>query len=519
MSPLSISHHTQILQDKKKPVVRLVFALLTLSCLLIATLAGWGMWSFRTHKFQEAEVSTTNIAYALASHAESVIKIADIMLEGIVEKVERDGLADDKKAIRELLERMANKANELQGLFVFDEHGNWIATSLGRDFQANNSDRAYFKYHEANADRKLHIGAPVRSRSTGIWVIPISRRLQHPDGSFAGVALATMRLNFFESVYGSLDVGQSGTIIFALDSGTLLYRKPVQEDNIGADISSGPLMKLYRENGPVGSAMLTARIDKITRLYSYRHLNNYPLLVAAALSEDEIHSDWYRTALNLTVGLLFFITILFLLTTKLLRQLSIRERLEEQLHAVSDGLTQANKELSVLALKDGLTQIANRRAFDKELNREHARAVRKKIPFSLLLLDVDWFKKFNDGYGHQAGDQCLKMVARTLADQVTRQSDLVARYGGEEFAVLLPHTDAEGARITAERIRKSVADMGYVHEFSTEKIVTVSIGVATLDPSVEPNLSASHLVRVADHALYQSKNLGRNRVSVSSGEI
>lgn len=501
------------LSQKKRPITRIVFAMLTAAFLMIMTFAIWGIWTLRSNDLQEAEVATANITRVLASHAETSMKVADIVLEGVVERIAQEGLSGQQEQLRNQLEHMAAKASELQGLFVYDEHGKWIATSLGRDFKANNSDRDYFKYHKANTNGGLRISAPIRSRSTGIWIIPISRRLEHPDGSFAGVALATMRLNFFEGIYGSLDVGKTGTILFALDNGTLLYRRPLQETIIGTDISSGPLMQLYRAKGAVATAMLTARIDKVTRLYSYRHLENYPLIVAAALSEEEIYSNWNKTALIVCSTVLLFVLVLFTLTKRVLRQINIRDRLEKQLHLVTDGLTNANQELSQLAWKDGLTQLANRRAFDLELAREYALAIRKKVPFSLILLDVDWFKKFNDGYGHQEGDKCLQQVAQVLTKEVTRQSDIVARYGGEEFAVLLPDTDADGAKITAERIRFAVAQKSIHHEFAPENIVTVSVGSATFNPLNEPHLTSADLIKRTDAALYRSKELGRNRVT------
>jgi len=223
---------------------------------------------------------------------------------------------------------------------------------------------------------------------------------------------------------------------------------------------------------------------------------------------------WRESALKLGAGLLLFLVMLGIVGRKLLRQLAIRERLEQQLHAMSDGLAQANKALSSMALTDGLTQLANRRAFDLALERECQRAKRNATPVSLIMLDVDWFKAFNDTYGHQAGDKCLQQIAGVLRTQVTRQIDMAARYGGEEFVVLLPETDAHGALVVAERIRESVFGLAIAHQSSCECRVTISAGIATFAPLRMPPMAPAALIEAADTVLYESKQLGRNRVSV-----
>ncbi|BBK31789.1 response regulator receiver modulated diguanylate cyclase [Stella humosa] len=171
--------------------------------------------------------------------------------------------------------------------------------------------------------------------------------------------------------------------------------------------------------------------------------------------------------------------------------------------------------LERLSSIDGLTGISNRRAFDRALEREWLRAQRHESPLSLLMIDVDLFKQFNDGYGHIAGDECLKAIARTVADQAGRAADLVARYGGEEFACILPDTCRGGAVRVAEKIRQSVLDLAIPHAFSSvSPLVTVSIGGATARPTND--LDLEELVRRADARLYESKNAGRNRISFAA---
>jgi diguanylate cyclase (GGDEF)-like protein len=176
-------------------------------------------------------------------------------------------------------------------------------------------------------------------------------------------------------------------------------------------------------------------------------------------------------------------------------------------------LESANRELQRLASIDGLTKIANRRCFDKILESEWRRMTRDKQPLSLILCDIDFFKLYNDTYGHQGGDECLKAVAEILARNARRGGDVAARYGGEEFAVILPRTDARGAMRVAELIHSDLKAKAIRHAGSNvSKFVTISIGVAIAVSDTE--LSIEGLIGNADRALYQAKLEGRDRNSL-----
>jgi len=166
-----------------------------------------------------------------------------------------------------------------------------------------------------------------------------------------------------------------------------------------------------------------------------------------------------------------------------------------------------------LTLTDALTGIANRRSFNDAIQNEWRRCARSAMPLSLVMIDIDHFKRYNDAYGHQAGDACLKQVADTMLQCAGRSPDLLARYGGEEFVILLPQADSPGAQTVAERILESVRALAIPHRMSSvSDAVTVSLGVATLMP--DKGSSPEALVRCADDALYQAKKDGRNRFCV-----
>lgn len=172
-------------------------------------------------------------------------------------------------------------------------------------------------------------------------------------------------------------------------------------------------------------------------------------------------------------------------------------------------------ELETLALRDGLTGLANRRAFDHALRAEWRRSLREGLALSLLMMDVDHFKPFNDLYGHQHGDDCLRRISRAVSQNLARPGDVAARYGGEEIAAILPGTDAHGALRVAERIRVAIDQLGLAHHARPDglQVVTLSIGAATLPPHRNgPDLGPEHLLAAADAALYAAKHAGRNQV-------
>ncbi|MCW9059040.1 MAG: diguanylate cyclase [Gammaproteobacteria bacterium] len=268
-------------------------------------------------------------------------------------------------------------------------------------------------------------------------------------------------------------------------------------------------------------------IDGMTLVRFYRAnpmTRDIPIVVLSSKDDPKIKSDAFANgATDYLVKLPEPIELIARIRAHSKSYLAQRERdeayhalreMQEQLREMNAQLAQSNRELHRLSSLDGLTGIANRRQFDDVLEREWQRSVRNDTPLSLILLDIDYFKPFNDRYGHQAGDDCLRMVARTLDRVVQRPTDLVARYGGEEFVVVLPDTNQAGAEAVARELLKEVRDLRITHEASkVTDHLTLSIGTTTRD-SGQPE-SAADLVAAADQALYLAKEQGRNRVETT----
>ncbi|UVE16959.1 sensor domain-containing diguanylate cyclase [Pseudomonas sp. LS44] len=492
------------------PMARLFVVSVALSLILGVA---WMIDAARDARLQEAQSSTSNLAYALARHAQDTLIKADTVLVGLVERLQTDGQGPAAMPrLERFMKLQTGGLSQLLGLFAFDRDGNWLANSFNHlPSGVNNSDREYFQFHRDNPGSGPHVGLPVRSRTTGDWIIPVSRRVDDAQGQFAGVVLAAINMSYFQQFYDTFDLKDHGAITLARDDGTLLVRQPYLESMIGKKLSSSPIFSTYLRQQPVGNARFVSVMDGVERLYSYRHLEGYPLVVTAALSRDEALASWRSESYRQAAATLFVVVLLGLFGFYLIRLIKSGMLAAEQLRSARDSLETLNQRLEKLALEDELTGLANRRCLMARLDEEVLRATRHQRPLALVLLDVDHFKQFNDLYGHNAGDECLRNVAQALRCGQKRPGDLAARYGGEEFCVLLPETDAAGAESVAELIRHTLQAQHIVHAGSSFGVVTISAGLHVLVPSGEGE-SAAALLHCADRALYQAKAAGRNRV-------
>ena len=481
-------------------------------CLSLVGMGAWSLWKAHVVQMEEASTATTNMTRALAQHATDTLRAADSVLLGLVERLEADGMTEASlPRLQKLLQASVADLSSLNGIFVYDQEGRWVVNSQGSmPMNIRNADREYFIHHKLNLDLGAHVGVPIVSRSTGHWVIPVSRRLNHPDGTFAGVVLATIEMAYFRDFHESFDIGPNGTILLALDNGTMLMRRPFQASSIGRDVSRGPVFTQLRAHGS-GTTLLTSHVDQVERVYSYAHVRHYPLVVATALAKDDIFAAWRHEAWRTAAVTVFLIAVLSGFGLRLVRQISVREQAEAELRAAKQTLEELNRSLELMSLEDSLTGLGNRRRFDMALQAECSHGARYRTPLALVLIDVDHFKRYNDIYGHPAGDQCLRLIGAAVKAARMRACDIATRYGGEELAVLLPQTDSAGACAAAERFRLAIEALAISHAGSPAGHVTISVGVAALVPSDEHDTPAL-LVRNADRALYEAKAAGRNQV-------
>lgn len=493
-------------------------AFVAIVCFTLVAIDCWNSWHARSVQLLQMSVATSNLARAMAQQADDTIKEADTALIGIVERVEYDGTGPAAiERLRKVLATQVAELPQLDALHVYDGEGNWVANSRHAvPENLNNASRPYFVFHRTHEERGPHISVPVKSRTNGKLLIPVSRRINHADGSFAGVALATIEVDFFNKFYDSLDIGQAGAVALVLETGTMMTRRPYSTDMVGRDMRETGLFRAYVAEGSAGTTEIKSAQDGVTRLNSFRSLTNYPLFVAAALSKDEVLAAWWRDTLWHTGGVILLVSLAGFVGWRLIKQVELRTKAEGELRRARDALETLNKTLNRLAMEDGLTGLANRRQFDVTLDNEFSRAMRETSTLALILMDVDRFKQYNDIYGHAAGDECLQLIGRTIASLASRRpGDLAARYGGEELAVLLPNTDVAGAAVLAERIRSAVRELKIVHAGSSDGFVTLSAGVEAFIPVLGQG-QPKELIKAADKALYEAKTAGRNRVCTTT---
>ncbi len=263
--------------------------------------------------------------------------------------------------------------------------------------------------------------------------------------------------------------------------------------------------------------LVMPEIDGLTMVRFYRtnqDTSQVPIIVLSTKEEPEIKSKAFELGANdYLVKLPDKVELIARIRYHSQAYINQQQR-DEAFRALEQSqlrLAEANKILKRLSSLDGLTGVPNRRRFDEVLKQEWLRAIRHSTSISLIMIDIDFFKLFNDTYGHQGGDDCLKQVAKTLDESAKRVTDMVARYGGEEFVVVLPETGTKGVLAVAETMRANVEAQHIPHASSkVTDHVTISVGVATAVP--ERGAKEENLIAAADQALYEAKNHGRNQV-------
>lgn len=480
-------------QNHRLSTIGLLLALGIL-CISVAVL-----WSDRQSAWERAAQTAQNVRVTLDTDIASTVRLYDFALVGVAEALRTPGFELMSPALRHrLLFSRAPAADYLGSLLVLDAHGDIIydsASDVPR--RANFSDRAYFQVHQLDPAVGLFISEPFASRlRNGDPSMAFSRRIFNPDASFGGVVVATMRLQAFYSRFNRIDLGEGSALTLMSDDGTLLMRTPFDPRDIGRRIGRSLIVQLVekRDSGTVVAPGVT---DGVSRLFSYGRVGNLPLIMVVGVSTSEVMEAWWQKTLLFAPLTLVLCAAVATLSFLFQRELIRRRR--------------AEGELAALAETDVLTGLPNRRYFDQAYRSAWMRTLTQGSLLSLLFIDADNFKAYNDQYGHAEGDELLKTLASAIARSVRTPKDFVARYGGEEFIVILPDTSGEEAVLIANRILDAVVECAVPQSSSPRGVATVSIGVATIRPSVGG--TASLLLKQADLALYRAKHLGRDRVA------
>lgn len=507
--PIHDPHHSSDRTLKRLPLLKAAVVFISMVCLCLCGLLYLQLAQSYHYDMARAQVASSNLTRAMAQQAEDTFIEADLVLASLADWIQKDGYGPAQKPfLQKIFAQRAQALKQMHGLFLFDRTGQWVVTSFDRLPRGEGvANRDYFRFHQQNTSLLAHVGPAIRSRENGEWIIPLTRRLNDRQGNFEGVLLAGIRLAYFDQFFKSFDIDDSGTMFLALSDGTLLARRPLEERQIGASLARGEIFSKYLPEAPSGTAMIRSLVDRKMRLYGYRQLEAYPLVVGAASSKDAVLKDWYASAYQSSAIVALVVLGIGLFGWVFVHQLRNGERIEADLRA-------AQAALEVIATHDSLTGLANRRLLERALETEFGRGGRQASPLSLIMLDIDFFKRYNDTYGHVAGDQCLAEVAQVLRDCCQRKADLAVRYGGEEFVVLLPDTEMPGALAMAEQIRRSVMEKHIPHTGSPFGRVTLSLGCYCFVPSGRDSIEA--FLEHADAALYQAKKSGRNQVAIES---
>ena len=456
-----------------------------LSAALVGTQT-WQMWHVRQATLANAKVATASLAQSIALQADTTLKTADTVVASIGQRVEAEGFsAPALERLYGLMTSLARALPAIHEMGITDKNGNALVKSLMRNPAGMNyRERDYFRFLSTHPTRDVFVGEPVRSKIDGSLNVTISRRINDARGGFAGIVVSSVSMDFFRKMFEAVE-GKSGVSI-ALVSGTgeVLARS---QPEFGE--------KEYEALAAAADAPeYTAPGDQARRVGSYARLANYPMLVVVSQNSDDVLANWRNQVRNNVVVILCVLAAIAFLGYR---------------------LHEASAATRIQALRDTLTGLANRRCLNAALEMEFRRAERTGRPLSYIMADIDWFKNYNDTYGHQAGDDCLVAVGNAIQGVLRRAGDVAARYGGEELGILLPETDLAGAIKVAEEIQAAIAALRIPHESSPNGCITVSAGVAAREPGEQTRLSTwQSLLHAADKALYSAKRSGRNAIKV-----
>jgi diguanylate cyclase (GGDEF)-like protein len=452
-------------------------------------ICGSVLMSMRRGDEKLAHQTLGNLASSIDADVARNVELYDLSLRNVVSNMTSPELVEVSRPMRQLiLFDHAATARHFGAIQVMDVAGNVTLDSSTLDpKQQNFADEEFFKVHKRDPLFGLYISKPMLHQ--GSYGIVLSRRIAARDGTLIGVVSGFIRYTYFHEMVDRLQLEPNDVITVLRQDGVIVMRAPFDMDVIGRDVSK---MRGVQKALAYFSGSFVGRgsNDDIERLFVWRE-GAHPLIVMVGRSTDVIFGQWRKDALQIGGAMAALGLIACALMLILAREMGKRGEMEDR--------------MARLAMTDGLTGLANRRHFDVVMDKEWQRAQRVRAPISLLMIDADHFKVFNDNFGHQAGDLVLCGIAWSIARHAKRASDCAARYGGEEFALILPGLSLADAIELGERIRVEVGHL----ERDGMTTTTISVGAACLVPS---SLTTSNdLISNADSALYAAKAHGRNQ--------
>jgi diguanylate cyclase (GGDEF)-like protein/PAS domain S-box-containing protein len=341
-------------------------AFVALVCVAILGMSGWWEWSAREASMQAAEVELANLARSLTQHAEDSFDILDNSITGSVSRLETEGTDRDTLAkLRALLLLRKAASKRIHGIFVYDENGDWL-TSSG-PMAGNLGDRSYFQHHKLSPERDAFIGHPVKGKVDGEWITTVSRRFNHPDGSFAGVVIAAVSASYFSEFYRQFNVGTDGAVSLVSADGVVMARSPDDGSYVGRDVSGGPLFTGIRSKGSSGVHYFRSFLDGFQRLGAYQRSSRYPFVVVATRAQDEVLASWRRAAIVRVLFVLSLVVLIAVMGFYLVRQLLQGQRMAAALAA---------KEASFRLLAEGSSDMVTRIGLDEQVQYASPSSVR-----------------------------------------------------------------------------------------------------------------------------------------------
>lgn len=475
----------------------LIIAAVALLCVAVFALIGWNILLARNAAERAVTRTVENLA-SLASHdSEAHIAAADAFLRGVLAVLPVDGPPRLTAAQYAVLSAMADEDGRLGAVVILDADGRplHLVGAHGDTVVSPATDFATSVWFldAVREPGRLVVGPPGIGLFSSRPVLPVARAVGDRDGVRA-VVMSEILIESFEQSLADLDLGADGVVWLLWGGETVVFRLPSSDGNgdIGRTLRGSPdaLPHLGAARAPYQGAFA---IDGVRRHYAFRNLANLPMILAVGVGHGDgvLGFGWRRQAVVSLAITAVLCSVMFGIAALLRREIARRNATEQNLWLLSET--------------DSLTDLANRRRFERVIITEMRRASRNRRPMSLLVVDIDRFKTVNDRHGHAYGDMVLQVVAKRLLAAARRPGDLVARVGGDEFALLLPETDAKGARAVAEAARTEIEATVFPELGGT----TITVGIATFD--CLGSSSPSDLIAAADRALYAAKEAGRNR--------